>query len=305
MSAAERLEPVRARLPSGPLVSAAWLREHLDDSSVCVVDVRGRILPPGAPGARNVSLAADYVEGHIPGAHFLDWTRLLVARALLPDSHDDTLAGLRAALARIGVTRDRAVVLYDDSFSLFASRGRWLLRGLGYEGARVLDGGYGAWRDEGHPITREVPASAPASVSLLDGVVLGASTADLERALSVGAVLDARLPASYEGRVSDGGRRGHIPGAVNVPFNRLVSGPGGRFAKGHEIRRVLAYADLDVATLPDELVIYCDGGAMSSAVWVALEIAGVRHARIYEPGVAAWYADPARALAVGPRPRGL
>jgi thiosulfate/3-mercaptopyruvate sulfurtransferase len=302
MSAAESYFHAPAALPHGPLVSASWMRARLGDPEVCVLDVRGRILPPGAPGARHVSLGADYAAGHIPGAHFLDWTRHLLARSLLPGSHDDTLAGLRVSLARMGITRDRVVVLYDDTFSLFASRGRWLLRGLGYERVRVLDGGFGLWRDEGHPVSSEVPPAAGACVTLHDGVVIGADLADLDRALTRGAVIDARLPAAYEGRVGDTRRRGHIPGAINLPYNRLVSGPGGRFAKPHEIRRVLAYANLEVARTPDELVLYCDTGAMAAAVWVALETVGVGHARIFEAGLDAWASDPSRALTTGSRP---
>lgn len=286
----------------GPLVTTAWLCAHLGDPRVCVLDVRGRVVPCEAPGARHLALRGDYAEGHVPGAHFIDWSRHLIARFWSRDVGEDSYAALRVALARAGVTRDRWIVLYDDTFNLFASRGAWVLRALGYSGARVLDGGWTQWRADGLPTSHEEPAERWAGLALHDERLFGADTDDLVRARERGVVIDARLPAAYEGRVSDVARRGHIPGAINVPYNRLVSGENGRFASGHEVRRTLARAGLEVSRLPDDLVVYCSTGAMAAAVWLAFESVGVRHARIYEPTFAAWCADPSRPVVVGSRP---
>ncbi len=290
-------------LTTGPLVTASWLRDHLDDPRVRVVDVRGRVLPEGAPGPRLRALSADYAAAHLPRAHFLDWTRHLVPRALVPSTWHDPLTSLRAALQRMGVARYHTVVLYDDAFSLFASRASLVLRALGWERARVLDGGLAQWRDEGFALTARAPAfadDAPAPFALDESTVLGADTEELLRALRHGAVIDARLPAAFEGRVGEGSRRGHIPGAVNVPFNRVVCGANGRFGTPTEIRRALDDAGLDRARLAGDVVVYCDTGAMASAVCVALDVAGISHAKVYEPGFGGWSADPTRAVAQGP-----
>src|ERR1700693_1641250 len=55
--------------PPGPLVSSEWLQANLDDRQVVVLDVRGR--HPSSPLAH--AKRAEYAQGHIPGAIFVDW----------------------------------------------------------------------------------------------------------------------------------------------------------------------------------------------------------------------------------------
>lgn len=294
---------VGLKLPPGPLVTTDWLSRHLDHPHVRVLDVRGRVLPQRARGPRHVALHDDYREGHIPGARFVDWTRCLAPASLLAPDATPPAEALRARLASEGVTPSHTVVLYDDTFNLFASRGLMALRALGYTDARVLDGGWNLWRADDRPVSREARRVDPAEPSTGGcGRALGATADDVARALGRGVVIDARLPSAYEGRVSDGGRPGHIPGAINVPYNRVCSGDYGRFASPSEIRRTLSLAGLEVARAPDDVVVYCATGAMAAAVWVALETVGVRHARVYEPGVAGWSADPTRPVVVGALP---
>src|SRR5688500_13662592 len=56
---------LRVTAPFGPLVETAWLREHLGEPGLVVVDARFVL---GRPGAAEVA----WHEGHIPGAPFLD-----------------------------------------------------------------------------------------------------------------------------------------------------------------------------------------------------------------------------------------
>lgn len=294
---------VGIKLPQGPLVTTDWLSRHLDHPQVRVLDVRGRILPQRARGPRHLAMHEDFREAHIPGARFVDWTRCLLPASLSrPDavSPDDAL---RARLAHEGVSPEHVVVLYDDTFNLFASRGAWALRALGFHDVRVLDGGWNLWRADLREVSSALPPAAPVDLTTaVNPQHRGACADDVARALGRGLVIDARLPSAYEGRVADGPRPGHIPGAVNIPYNRVCSGDYGRFASPAEIRRTLSQAGVEVARIPDEVVVYCATGAMAAAVWVALETVGVRHARIYEPGVAGWSADATRPVVVGALP---
>ena len=126
------------------LATTAWLAEAVDRAGVRVVDARWR---PDGSGRKLHAL------GHIPGAVYLDWREDLI------DSEGDDqllLAGPErvAELAgRLGIGDGTDVIVYDDSQSLFASRVWWSLRAYGLQSVRVLDGGYGAWVDEGRPIS--------------------------------------------------------------------------------------------------------------------------------------------------------
>ena len=108
----------------GPLVSAAWLREHLGDAGVRVVDCRFRL---GEPGVAEEL----WREEHIPGATFLDVDRELAAppgergRHPLPDAD-----AFEAAARRAGIGRDTLVVAYDEAAEGGAARLWWLLAAL-------------------------------------------------------------------------------------------------------------------------------------------------------------------------------
>ena len=69
-------QQVRAR----PQVESLEGRQLLDAGISFVhgvVDIRGKVLPPGSH-PRYLAKRADYEAGHVPGAVFVDWTRDIV-----------------------------------------------------------------------------------------------------------------------------------------------------------------------------------------------------------------------------------
>ena len=65
------------KTPGEVLVSTAWLASNLEAPGLCIMDVRGRVLPPGNH-PRYIAERDAYEAGHIPGAVFVDWTRDIV-----------------------------------------------------------------------------------------------------------------------------------------------------------------------------------------------------------------------------------
>src|SRR5215475_7923463 len=127
----------------GPLVEVDWLRGALGEPGVRVVDCRWKLGQPGAGRAA-------YLEGHIPGAAFLELDTDLSdppgerGRHPLPD-----MARFEAAARGAGITGDTRVVAYDEDGTGGAARLWWLLRHFGHDAVAVLDGGLGAWREAG------------------------------------------------------------------------------------------------------------------------------------------------------------
>jgi len=148
----------RTRTPGGLarpelLASTDWLADQLGRPEVRILDVRWR--PDG-------SGHSVWSAGHIPGAVHVDW------RADLTDTSDsgDTLllAGpdqIARTLAKAGVSDGTTVVIYDDTVGLFAARTWWALRVYGLESARILDGGFPAWVEEGRPVSNAVAPPPP------------------------------------------------------------------------------------------------------------------------------------------------
>lgn len=108
-----------------------------------------------------------WVEGHIPGSQHVDVaTQFSDTTAPLHYTHPEPQA-IADELARLGVSRDQSVVVYDSTGTLFAARLWYLLRWIGVP-VRVLDGGYAAWVAAGEPVeTGEGVAPAPSPPGLL------------------------------------------------------------------------------------------------------------------------------------------
>ena len=117
-----------------------------------VVDVRGKVLPPGSK-PRYLAKRGDYDAGHVPGAVFVDWTRDIVDDG---DPVPMQVAGpgpFAAKMAELGIGDDTLVVAYDDYDHIFAGRLAWALRYYGHDAVRILDGGWSRWVAEGRPTT--------------------------------------------------------------------------------------------------------------------------------------------------------
>ena len=143
------------------LVETPWLAENLDDPGLAVVDIRGSIKPPTAPAPHYSAKRDAYLEAHIPGAVFVDWTEDIVEPTA---SVHMTLAGparFKALMERLGIGDEADVLVYDDSGSL-APRLWWALNYYGHDRVRLLDGGFHKWVVEGRRVTAAVPSLRPA-----------------------------------------------------------------------------------------------------------------------------------------------
>ena len=148
----------------GPLVDADWLREHLADPDLRVVDFRWYLA--GRDGRE------EYLRGHIPGAVFADLDSVTGAEG--GGRHPFPSAGqFEAAMRRAGVGASTKVVAYDDAGGSVAARLWFLLGYFGHRAQAVLDGGLQAWRGPLETEVREVEAgdfraAAPDTRRVLD-----------------------------------------------------------------------------------------------------------------------------------------
>ena len=215
-----------------------------------------------------------YLEGHIPGASFLDVERELSASPGTPPRHGgrhplpDEGHFARSA-GNAGIGPGVFVVAYDQGMTGGAARLWWLLRHFGHEEVAVLEGGIGAWlgplrggEEEVEP-ARFVPA--PRRDDTID-------VEELERRLGDEGlvVVDARAPERYRGEVEPiDPVAGHIPGARNVPFPQASALP-------EEILRA------------EEIVVYCGSGITACVDLLSLARAGRDDAKLYPGSWSDW-----------------
>ena len=97
-----------------------------------------------------------------------------------------TLPGAEQAarvLGALGLSRDKRIVLYDDSAVKTAARAWFILTGYGFDEVAILDGGLAKWQAEGRPLEsgtakRDQPLDIdeilrPEEQQLYDGEILG------------------------------------------------------------------------------------------------------------------------------------
>ena len=257
-----------------------------------ILDVRFRL---GASTGRQ-----EFEDAHVPGAAFVDMdTELATIRAdgaggRHPMPRVETFT---AAMRSAGVTSTRAVVAYDDWFSLPASRVWWMLRHLGFPHVRVLDGGIAAWIAAGNPT--ESGPSAPAAgdfTSSPPGIGRLLDAADAKRYAEDHLLLDARPADRFRGQHETiDAVPGHIPGGISAPALANLDAFG-RFLPAAELAarfRELGAADAKrVGT-------YCGSGIQATHLALSLSVAGINdEADVYIGSWSDWITDPKRGVEV-------
>jgi thiosulfate/3-mercaptopyruvate sulfurtransferase len=280
--------------PSGPLVSGAWLEAHLDEPAVRVLDCRGRHPSSPLPHAKR----DEYAIAHIPGAIFVDWERDFVD---VDDPVPYQLASATAFAERagaLGINEGDVVVTYDDYYGIFASRVAWSFRCFGAD-ARVLDGGWQTWVEDRRPTSADIVERETATFTPRLRDPLRKSVADVDAARTRGATLvDARPRHLFLGEAGAAGT-GHIPGARSLPYQELVDGATGLFASPAAITRLLRGAGIDPERPPRELIASCGTGVSATVALIALELAGIHGAGVYDGSFSEWSADPVRPIEYG------
>ena len=283
-----------ADLPDSPLVSAAWLMANLENSNLRVVDARFLLGKPDA----GLDM---YRAGHIPSAVFVDLERDLSA-AVRPDRvggrHPLPAPEVLAArLGALGIGDDHLVIAYDDPASgqgFYAAHLWWLLRYLGHDAVRVLDGGIAAWISAGGSLEAGTVAPTSAVLTPKARLEMLVSADDVQQRSSSTALIDSRAPERYRGELEPlDPKAGHIPGAVNINWAGGVQ--GGQWLEGTAQReRFASIADAD------EIIVYCGSGVSAAGNLLALELAGVRDAKLYAGSWSDWVSDSERPVATGP-----
>ncbi|MBX5442822.1 MAG: sulfurtransferase [Solirubrobacteraceae bacterium] len=278
------------------LVDAATLAAHLEDARLRVIDASVAYLPEH-PDPREV-----YDREHIPGAAFAD----LPGAFSDPDSeHSFTVPAperFAEAIGALGVGPGTHVVIYTQTWPIYGTRLWWLLHLHGFDDVSILDGGLGAWRAAGLPLTDAPPAYPPATFVGRRRPELLAPLEEVEAiaaADGAGTCLVNALPeAIFRGeQPATDGRYGRIPGSVSGPWTNLADLETGVFRPLDEQRAYLESIGALGSGRP--VVAYCGGGVSATLVLFSLWLLGVDDARLYDGSLSEWLSDASRPVAVG------
>ncbi len=277
------------------LIQAAELAERLDDSNLRIFDSAVHLVP-AKNGYKAQSGREKYLEARVPGAAFLD---------LIQDLSDTTTGlgfslptpdALANAVGAAGVSNHNEVVLYSSGHTMWATRAWWLLRYLGHENVRVLNGGLKAWQAAGGEIhsgdatysASEYQANPQPQLFVdLDGMT-AASESNV-------CTINALSRDFYTGEgEANYGRPGHIPGSGHLFYDELLD--DGSFRPMEELRAVLNKHGLLSA---ERVITYCGGGIAATVDGFACDQLGYENIAVYDDSMSQWAKDESLPIETG------
>ena len=270
------------QLPAS-LVSVAWLQQHLDHQDLLLLDASWHMPATARDGF------IEWQEERINGARFFDYDRRICdPNSSLPHMLPD-VDRFTHELRALGLNQDSRVVVYDTMGMFSSPRAWWMLRAMGFANVALLDGGLPAWK---------TADGAVQSGDDLSDAVLGDFSAKLDAAQVADAasvlaalgddstcVLDARPDPRFRGVAEEpraGLRRGHMPGADNLPFAQLFE--QGLLKPDAELKQILE----PLLGMRLRVICSCGSGVTACILAFALHRIGFDRVAVYDASWSEW-----------------
>ncbi|WP_432663039.1 rhodanese-like domain-containing protein [Wukongibacter baidiensis] len=239
----------------------------------------------------------DYNEGHIPGAIHLD-TNEIEEEPLWNRKSDEDLEKM---LLKYGVTYDTTVIVYGAD-STAAARAASIFMYCGVEDVRLLNGGFNAWKSEGHEVETTANEPTPAhnfgvQVPAHPEYIIDTKEAKEILAKDNEELVSIRSWAEYLGETSGYSYikpKGRIKGAVwghagSDPYHmedyRSVNGTMRNYK---EIAK--NWKDFDI-TADKKSAFYCGTGWRASEAFFDAYLMGWENIAVYDGGWFEWSMD--------------
>jgi thiosulfate/3-mercaptopyruvate sulfurtransferase len=277
--------------PDKPIVTAAWLKSHWSAPDVRVLDCTS-YLPTEPRTGRQA-----YDAHHIPGARFFDIEDIADTDSPFPHMLPPP-EKFSARVRKLGLGDGHRVICYDQNGFIASARVWWMFRVMGHGDVAVLDGGFEAWRTAGGAIEDLPPhflADRHFTVRPRRDLIRDLDQVKQAFASGSAQVVDARSAARFKGEADEprtGLRKGHMPGAISVPYTEVVR--NGFLKSEAEIKAVFARAGVNLAK---PIINSCGSGVTAAILALAQSVAGHDDAAIYDASWCEWGA-PATATPV-------
>lgn len=271
----------------GALTFAAQSQVIVDAAAVADAIARNALVWDVRP-------ADAFAKGHIPGA-----VSIGDAPAVLREPNTEDFlatAQIEKLLGAAGIDPAREIVIYGNRGGWQAYFGLYTLQYFGGRSARVFHDGLEGWTAANRPLAQGSANATPIALKLTpDGasrVSIGTRDMVARLARSDVQILDVRTPKEFSGEDIRAIRGGHIPGAVNIPYEqnwvdpdaavklarRETTSTAGMALKPSDALKAL-YARLDPEK---ETIVYCQSGARASETAGVLQQLGFKNVKVYD-----------------------
>ena len=265
-----------------PLVQPAWLKAHLTDPNIVVLDIRPRAQAAGS---------------HIPAAVPADY-ETAGWRAKTPGGAAGALPPIEqiaSTIAKLGVGDTTHAVIVGDDFGATA-RVYWTFKVLGHPDVSILDGGWKRWIADGNPMeTATVPPRVMEEFTPHYDPSIRAELPEVEKTLASGnrTLIDARPPGQWFGTAKSPAVKafGRLPHAVWIDQSDALTADGTALKPLAELKALFGKAgDAPITT-------YCNTGHLAATDWFVLsEVLHHPDVRLYDASLSQWADDPSRAI---------
>jgi len=236
--------------------------------------------------------AGEYKMGHLPGAVNIGE----IGKTLRDDNSEDYLPQeqVEKLLGDAGIDPSKEIVVYGAKGNPFVYFGYFTATYFGGRNAHVYHGGVEDWKTAGQAFSTDAAKLAPLQLHLKADSSVAVSTGEVVKSLKKRNVqiVDVRTAKEYSGEDIRAIRGGHIPGAVNIPFEqnwvdpdtpkklakKLVANKDGLALKPVEQLKAL-YAKLDPGK---ETIVYCQSGVRASETASVLQNLGFKKVKVYD-----------------------
>lgn len=247
-------QALRAQTAENRIISPDWLEKNLSRKDLRLIDMRADI--------------RDYWAGHIPGAVYLDESALRWPEAGIPGRLIPVDVFYRM-LGELGVDRKTTVIIYTEINNYRATYLAWALDYIRHESWGILEGGFNRWKNEARPVSQDYPE--------IKRVVYEPKVRPDDRVRAYleevrdrderTVLIDVRPPEFYTGERGNWKRKGHIPGAINLPWSYFLKDDGS-WKDIEFLKKNLSSLGIS----PDKkVIVYCGQGLMASHTYLALK----------------------------------
>jgi thiosulfate/3-mercaptopyruvate sulfurtransferase len=270
-------------MSNSQIVSTEWLAEHLGQDDIKVLD--GSFYLP----AEKRDADGEYAAAHIPGAQRFNIDVVCAPNTASPHMFPSP-GDFAAAVGAMGITNSDTVITYDGGKLTGACRVWWMFRAFGHAKVAVLDGGIGKWKAEGRALESAVSTPTPANFTAAYSEDMVRSIEQILALVGQGGaeqILDARAAGRFDGSVPEpraGMRSGHMPGALNLPYDKLLQADG-TLRETAELRALFTEAGVN---LEQPIVTSCGSGVSAAVLLLGLRSLGHEDNRLYDGSWSEW-----------------
>lgn len=274
-------------------VTPEWLKANID--KVVVIDARASSLYKGQ-------------QGHLPGAINAEWTYFANMNGKAGDPKWGTVldpATLAKRIGALGINGQKEVIVYGDGGDWGNSAWVvWILRMTGFKNAKILDGGFTAWRASGGKTsntTHTAKAVTYPNTKFDESYMVSTEWLSQNLTNPEIKIVDVRSEKEYSGEIRPFGERrpGHIPSATNFSMDKVFT-PDYKILPQEQLLEVIEGAGFD--DKDQTIILYDTAGVRSSFMTMVFRLAGYKNARNYDASYHAWCANSDLEITQGPNP---